>query len=306
MAFRLATFVFLVTFSIAVSSLVQGCEARPAVDLPEPPTLNNAGRELKQDDNPPGPAQAGWLEQQVAPSVTCTTGTANTVTAEALLQACQDGSIGASNTACGYLQGCTDTAVNVKSCTYYENIGDYSNSMPCSTNNFNGQTITVYDESNLKPNNDEVVWADASVPSNEPTGVQACNVPQGASYTLTATYSKSSSWNIGIQLGAKIMSDYEAKLTAGYSQTYSKGTNAGVTVSVEDGQHGTVTAGTLVHHALGWWDVQLVAPYDGCTEYRVDNVAADLIAPSSDPNYVSDFGVEVKPCGYPLLSGALN
>ncbi|KAA6424766.1 MAG: hypothetical protein FRX49_05433 [Trebouxia sp. A1-2] len=159
------------------------CEARPAVDLPEPPTLNNAGRELKQDDNPPGPAQAG---------------------------------------------------------------------------------------------------ADASVPSNEPTGVQACNVPQ------------------------EIMSDYEAKLTAGYSQTYSKGTNAGVTVSVEDGQHGTVTAGTLVHHALGWWDVQLVAPYDGCTEYRVDNVAADLIAPSSDPNYVSDFGVEVKPCGYPLLSGALN
>ncbi len=44
---------------------------------------------------------------------------------------------------------------------------------------------------------------------------------------------------------AEIMSAYEAKLTAGYSETYSNGTNAGVTVDVSDGEHGTVTAGTL-------------------------------------------------------------
>ena len=53
-----------------------------------------------------------WLDKQVKPSVTCTTGKANTVTAEALLQACQDGEIGGSNAPCSYLQGCTDTVSN--------------------------------------------------------------------------------------------------------------------------------------------------------------------------------------------------
>ena len=36
--------------------------------------------------------------------------------------------------------------------------GDYTGSMPCSTNTFNGQTIQVYDPSNLKGGNNEVVW----------------------------------------------------------------------------------------------------------------------------------------------------
>ena len=44
---------------------------------------------------------------------------------------------------------------------------------------------------------------------------------------------------------AEILKDYEAKLTAGYSESYSKGTNAGVTVNVKNGEHGTVTAGEL-------------------------------------------------------------
>ena len=44
---------------------------------------------------------------------------------------------------------------------------------------------------------------------------------------------------------AEILKDYEAKLTAGYSESYSKGTNAGVTVNVKDNEHGTVTAGGL-------------------------------------------------------------
>lgn len=37
-----------------------------------------------------------------------------------------------------------------------------------------------------------------------------------------------------------------------------------------------------------------------------DNVAADLIKDTSDPNFPTDFGVEVKPCGYPLMSGKLT
>ena len=44
---------------------------------------------------------------------------------------------------------------------------------------------------------------------------------------------------------AELFSNYEAKLTAGYSQSYSKGTNAGVTVATTEGQHATVTAGKL-------------------------------------------------------------
>ena len=57
----------------------------------------------------PAAVKFRWLDKQVKPSVTCTTGKQNTVTAEALLQACQDGEIGASNAPCSYLQGCTDT-----------------------------------------------------------------------------------------------------------------------------------------------------------------------------------------------------
>lgn len=60
---------------------------------------------------------------------------------------------------------------------------------------------------------------------------------------IIMTHHDISAWADACFALAEIMSDYEAKLTAGYSQTYSKGTNAGVTVSVEDGQHGTVTAG---------------------------------------------------------------
>lgn len=37
-----------------------------------------------------------------------------------------------------------------------------------------------------------------------------------------------------------------------------------------------------------------------------DNVAADLILPKSDPNFPTDLGVDVKPCGYPLLNGKLT
>lgn len=37
-----------------------------------------------------------------------------------------------------------------------------------------------------------------------------------------------------------------------------------------------------------------------------DNVAADLIMPTSDPNFPTDYGVEVKPCGYPLMNGHLD
>ncbi len=44
-------------------------------------------------------------------------------------------------------------------------------------------------------------------------------------------------------LTAEILSDYEAKLTASYSQTYSAGTNAGITVAVPTGSHGTVIRG---------------------------------------------------------------
>ena len=44
-------------------------------------------------------------------------------------------------------------------------------------------------------------------------------------------------------LTAEILSDYEAKLTASYSQSYSAGTNAGITVAVPTNNHGTVTRG---------------------------------------------------------------
>ena len=49
---------------------------------------------------------------------------------------------------------------------------------------------------------------------------------------------------------AEIMSEYEAKLTAGYSQTYTRGKNAGVSVTALDGQHATVTSGMQLQSLL--------------------------------------------------------
>ncbi|KAL3158493.1 hypothetical protein ABBQ38_010725 [Trebouxia sp. C0009 RCD-2024] len=302
-------------FVTIVFTFVCSLDGSSARELSQPTANASVGRHLTQSGGPQaaGCAAAGlsccynpnwWLDQQPSAGASCTSGTYDSsVTPEFLIQACIDGSIG-QYTYCSQ-NFCQTIELASVSCDYYENLGDYTGSQPCSSNNFNGQDIQVYDPSELKGNNDEVLWADATVSNGQPTGVQTCNSP-GASYTLTATYSKSSSWNIGIQLGAKFLTAYEAKLTAGYSETYTSGQNAGVTVSTQQGQHATVTAGTLVHHTIGWWDVKLNNPYKGCSHYRVDNVAADLIMPTSDPNFPTDLGVDVKPCGYPLLNGKLT
>lgn len=40
--------------------------------------------------------------------------------------------------------------------------------------------------------------------------------------------------------------------------------------------------------------------------FVADNVAADLLLPTSDPHFPTDLGTDVKPCGYPLLNGKLT
>ena len=42
---------------------------------------------------------------------------------------------------------------------------------------------------------------------------------------------------------AEILGDYESKLTAGFSHTYTRGTNTAMTVHADYGQHATVTSG---------------------------------------------------------------
>ncbi|DBA74890.1 TPA: hypothetical protein ACH3X2_009222 [Trebouxia sp. C0005] len=298
-----------------------GATARPSDDLINPPAVEttSTGRHLTQ--SPAGPASAGcadagvsccysptwWIEQQVSPSAKCTDGTFDSsITPEILLQACEDGTIGEFYTCYG--ESCGNYPYAGVICTYYENLGDYTGPFPCTSNDFDGETITVYDSDWLIGGNDEVVWEDASVASNEPSGVSACDNAPAASYTFTATYSKSSSWNIGIQLGAKIQGLYSAALTIGFSQTFTSGANGAVTVDVATNQHGTITRGTLVHHTIGWWNVEvdISGGYEGCTTYRIDNVASDLIMPTSNPYFPTDYSSEVKPCGYPLLNGHLT
>lgn len=58
-------------------------------------------------------------------------------------------------------------------------VGDYTGSMPCSSNTFDGQTIQVYDPTQLVGNNDEVVWWVA----------QLCSVVAGLIYTLHVSLS---------------------------------------------------------------------------------------------------------------------
>ncbi|DBB17571.1 TPA: hypothetical protein ACH3X3_002626 [Trebouxia sp. C0006] len=257
------------TVALIMIACCQGATARPSDDLISAPAVEttSTGRHLTQ--SPAGPASAGcaaagvsccysptwWIEQQVGATAKCTTGTYDSsMTPEVLLQACEDVSFGETYECFGTICG-TYPGVEV-TCTYYENLGDYTGPFPCTSNVFDGETIIVYDSDWLIGSNDEVVWEDATVASNEPTGVAACDGAPAASYTFTATYSKSSSWNIGIQLGAKILSDYEAKLTASYSQSYSAGTNAGITVAVPTGSHGTVT-----REILGLYSAALTIGY---------------------------------------------
>lgn len=44
-------------------------------------------------------------------------------------------------------------------------------------------------------------------------------------------------------LCAEALSNYEAKLTAGYSETYTQSDSSSVAVEVPDGHHGTLTKG---------------------------------------------------------------
>ena len=48
----------------------------------------------------------------------------------------------------------------------------------------------------------------------------------------------------------------EVKLTAGYTDTTSQGNNAGVSLQIPTGQHGTATKGTLTHHSYGHWIIR--------------------------------------------------
>lgn len=65
-----------------------------------------------------------------------------------------------------------------------------------------------------------------------------------------------------------------------------------------------------MHHAWGTLNVEsingILFNYK-CKKWKVENFAADLIITNdNDPDYATaqSWGGEVKPCGYPLLSGA--
>ncbi len=36
-------------------------------------------------------------------------------------------------------------------------------------------------------------------------------------------------------------------------------------------------AGTLLHHTIGWWNVQVTGSYEGCSVYRIGEFAIALL-----------------------------
>ncbi|DBA72037.1 TPA: hypothetical protein ACH3X2_010773 [Trebouxia sp. C0005] len=313
--------------ALPIAVVILGCAysgavARPSEDFVTPATgrhlVQASGNQGTISENPAGPSQAAcsaqglaccysptwWLDQQLAPSVSCTDGTLTSDnTVDVLLQACEDGYIGIP---C-YQDICPPDDSYEVTCEYFESTGDYTGQPPCTTQEYQGSSITVYDPAQWQfAGNDEVVWGDVSPPTGSGIGEKTCYGP-GGTIGMTGSYSKTSSWNVGIQLGSKIFQNIETKLTAGFSQSYTEGTSATVSVDVPTNFHGTLTKGTLVHHSIGWWQVSVYdGPYEGCNTFRVDNVASDLIMPQSDYRFPIGFGTEVRPCGYPLLNGHIN
>lgn len=286
--------------------------------------------------NPPGPAQGGcnaagvsccysptWWQAEIGtPSVTCADGsfTRGTPDAADALNECQ----GPPVTTC--VQNFCNTLLP-PTCVWVEESGDHVSSYyangpgKCENNNWKGQTINVYSKDNFKSANDEIVWGDVTPPGNEPGEGENCNGNIQSSYSITGTYSHTTGWNIGGQFGLKLPSGLlgkvvtslapEIKVTGGYTDTTSQGTNAGITVTVPTGQHGTATKGTLIHHSYGHWVINSgTVPgggkLNGCKKIQINNVGIDMPADPSNPQQPGGWGVESKPCGYPLLNGKVQ
>ena len=67
------------------------------------------------------------------------------------------------------------------------------------------------------------------------------------------------------RLPAEIFSNYEAKLTAGFSQTYTAGINTGISVTAQPYQHGTVIRGQTLHSSCPFASMSL----SECLEMRL-------------------------------------
>ena len=109
-------------------------------------------------------------------------------------------------------------------------------------------------------------------------------------------------------LSAEILSSYEAKLTASYSETYTQGTNAGVTVAVTDGEHGTVTSGESTHSHPGHVVAEILSDYSaqltiGFSEtYGSSSNAAVTVAVTEGEHATVTRGKSCQPACCPYLA----
>ena len=109
-------------------------------------------------------------------------------------------------------------------------------------------------------------------------------------------------------LSAEILSSYEAKLTASYSETYTQGTNAGVTVAVTDGEHGTVTSGESTHSHPGHVVAEILSDYSaqltiGFSEtYSSGSNAAVTVAVTEGEHATVTRGKSCQPACCPYLA----
>jgi hypothetical protein len=258
-----------------------------------------------------------WLNTRPAPIVTCLDGDSTGFDAEGLAQACNDGvfpgednciTTGTGATICGNQSGAK--------CNFVEATGSNvdASMMPCTTQEWNGQTFTVYDGVNIKGGNNEITWQCADSPQGGPAGTSACNQPNSQTYNNGASYAKTSGWNVGgsFETKAKLFDVITSgfTVTGGYSRSTTSTTTSSVTVTAKPGEHACVTKGTLVHH--GWGTMFIESTHgsllkDDCKKWKVDNWGTDaIITDENNPDYATAqaWGGEVKPCGYPLLSGA--
>lgn len=258
-----------------------------------------------------------WLDGVGPPEVTCLDGSNDPgFSVDDLLHACDVGQF-SDNPNCIVSDCVGHECVGIETCTppsatcnYEEYPGDRLDPamLPCTSIDFNGESQLVYSADNFKAGNNEIVWAcaDKDAPEGGAAGVSACG-PTGAEYTEGSTFTKGSGFSVGGGLTATLFGIVELGVTGEYTQTTGRETTAGVTLAVDPGQHGCVTKGTLVHHTLG--DLYVDAPdmADGCKRWKIGNWAGDMVVSdvnNPDMATAAQWGVEVKPCGYPLMNGA--
>lgn len=191
----------------------------------------------------------------------------------------------------------------------------------CLNNSYQGELRTVYDIVNINPihgvTTDERIWVDVDdvVNASEPARLSLCEPDCKDTSSNGAarggTYSFTSGWNVGGKLGATIpmkVFTLAVEGNGGYSKSTTTSQTVALSTSPKCGYHAAITGDALIHHSMAQYTITYPDDgydgFDGCRMIVIDFVAQDFARSKNFNGYKNSGGIDVKPCGYPLLDGS--